>query len=297
MRESDEPGAVVDRGLECLEVEGEVVADVHDHHLDAEAAEAEPGEEVRVVLEDRGHDPVARGPGKAVRDELDRLCGVPREDERAVSAVHEPRDLLPREPVALGRELGQAVDPAPDVRAVVALELELGGKHRLGREARRGRIEVDRVPEDGEIGTRRGAGDRRRGCRGGCLARLRSPPRGRGRRAVRREPALVREGEIVRPAELGHLLRERLPPPEPPVRELPGEALRLRVPAEERLPPRREFGVGRAEPLPLGLEHGRAEVAAEPLEPPVVERVDTGARATRDRARPRARASSGSARC
>ena len=91
VRDRDEPGAVVDGRLEPLEQDRAAGSRIEQGHLDPAAADAEPGEEVRVVLGPRGHDPVAALPGEAGGDRVDRLGRVLRRDEEPALAVSEPR--------------------------------------------------------------------------------------------------------------------------------------------------------------------------------------------------------------
>ena len=93
-----------------------------------------PRHEVRVVLELRDHDDVARAevveaPG--VRDEVEALRHVPREDDLPCRRrVDERAHLLARALVAGRRPLREVVDPAVDVRVGVLVELAHGVEHR-----------------------------------------------------------------------------------------------------------------------------------------------------------------------
>jgi DNA transposition AAA+ family ATPase len=118
-----------------------------------------------VVLHLRDDDAVARADVRAaprVRDEVDRLGGVAREDRLGGAPVHEARDALARALEQLRRLDRERVDAAVDgaaVRLVVVVHrVDDGARGLRGRRA----VEVDEALalEDRELGGERGVGER-----------------------------------------------------------------------------------------------------------------------------------------
>ncbi|OPY40362.1 MAG: hypothetical protein A4E40_00824 [Methanoregulaceae archaeon PtaU1.Bin059] len=89
-----------------------------------------------------------------------------------------------------------------------------------------------------------------------------------------RRRGLLPECDTVGLAELLHLGREVLPAPEPPQGILGRKTPGLRPIFQEFVPSRGIFGMYLFKSLCFALEHGRAEVAADPLEPEVIQGVD-----------------------
>ena len=104
-----------------------------------------------MVFQDGGHHTVARLPGEPLRNHVDSFRGVLRKDGDARFPADEPGHLLVGMPVALGRDLRQAVDSPADVGPVTVLELDECLYHRLGRETRRSVVQVDNIAKDREI--------------------------------------------------------------------------------------------------------------------------------------------------
>ena len=108
-----------------------------------------PRDEVRVVLHlgQDDHVPAADvAPTPRVRDEVDRLGGIAGPDDLArVRGPDQLRDLRPRALVGLGGPLGDLVDPAVDVRVVLAVVRVHGldDGQRLLRGGRR--VEIDQA--------------------------------------------------------------------------------------------------------------------------------------------------------
>src|SRR5665213_1806139 len=106
-----------------------------------------PGNEVRVVLELRGQDRVARPEVRQApreRDEVDRLGRVARPDDLfGVRGVDEARDLGARVLELLGRARAKLVDAAVDVRVVVLVVVDERVDHGLRLLRGGGRVEKD----------------------------------------------------------------------------------------------------------------------------------------------------------
>lgn len=89
-----------------------------------------PGDEVRVVLHLRDHDPVARAEpvcvAQPVRDEVDALRGVLGEHDLVLVGTDEVRDRAPRALVRLRRLAGQLVGAAVHGGVVPEVEVPFG---------------------------------------------------------------------------------------------------------------------------------------------------------------------------
>ena len=147
----DDLRAAVDKPLGGRHVEAAVIA-----HRDVAKfragllSELLPRNDVRVVLHGRRDDVVAGlqvRPSPGLSDEVDRLAGVPRPDDRLrTRGVDEPLHLRPREFVHVGRLDAQRVDAAVDIGVVLLVEVHKRVDH-LARLLRGGRIiEVDERP-------------------------------------------------------------------------------------------------------------------------------------------------------
>ena len=111
--------------LEFVDQEGAVVGDRRPFDDGAlPLAEEIPRHDVGVVLHDREDDLVALAEVHAVggRDEVDRLGGVPGEDDLVgMRGIEEAAHDLARLLVFLGRGIGQEVQPAMDVGVFVGI--------------------------------------------------------------------------------------------------------------------------------------------------------------------------------
>ena len=120
-----------------------------------------PGDEVRMVLELRDEDDVARaevGEPPRVRDEVDRLGRVADEDDLARGrGVHERAATLTRVLERLGGPLGELVDATVHVRVRRLVEVRHRLQHRprllraRGGVEERQRLAVEDLLEDREI--------------------------------------------------------------------------------------------------------------------------------------------------
>ncbi len=280
MGDGNEPDAAPGEGLfERGEVERVVGVDADHIERDALRCKRSPGKEVRVVLEDGGHHAVARLPGEATRNHVDRVRGVLRKDRDPDLSADEPGHLLVGMPVALRRDPGQAVDAPSDVGPVAVLELDERLHHRFRRKTRRCVVQIDDVAEDREIlpDILRGEFFFCRQCRTlgfDCLHTCRL-----GRFLCDRS---LTEGEVLvhadapLPADLAHLRGQRPPPPEPPTVVGVRQAVLLRPGYKEFVPAPRQFRVHLPETLILALKRRRAEVTADPFEALLIERVYGG---------------------
>ena len=146
----DQDRLVVERRLELVGVDPAVAVDRQLDDLEAELLEVAQGVADGVMLDRRGHDPVAAalaGPGRALEREVVRLGAAGREDDLAGLGVESRRDAL------VGIVEGRPRDAPVGVgRARVAERLGQERQHRvedLAPERRRGRvIEVDRHGPD-----------------------------------------------------------------------------------------------------------------------------------------------------
>ncbi len=148
MGERDELRLEAKQHLEHVETEDAVVGDRDELEVTVLLLDEQlPRDEVRVVLHLGQDDLVAArdiAAAPRVRDEVDRLGGVPREhDLVAVGRVDEPGRLDPRRLVRRRRLLADRVDPAVDVGVVLAVEVGDRIDHDARLLARRRGVEVD----------------------------------------------------------------------------------------------------------------------------------------------------------
>ena len=133
--------------VELVELQHALVVDADDLEVRADLlAEHVPGHEVRVVLHLRDDDRVAGADVRApprVRDEVDGLGRVLREDRRARRPVQPRRDAVARALEQLGRLRRQRVDAAMNGPAMVLVVVVHRVEHRPRRLRCRGGIEVD----------------------------------------------------------------------------------------------------------------------------------------------------------
>ena len=117
------------------------------------------GEHEPLVLGLRGRGRVREG----VRDEVERLSGVLREDDLVGGRPDERRDGRPGRLEVVGGLLGELVRATVDRRVVLLVEGALGVEDRCRLVRRRPRVEVDERPaaahrarQDGEVAADRG---------------------------------------------------------------------------------------------------------------------------------------------
>ena len=146
----DEDRLVVEGRLELVGVDAAVAVDRQLDDLEPELLEVAQGVADRVVLDRRGHDPVAArlaGPGGALEREVVRLGPAGREDDLAALRVEPRRDALVG---VVERRPGRP--PVAVRRARVAERLGQERQHRVEDLAperrRRGVVEVDRHGPD-----------------------------------------------------------------------------------------------------------------------------------------------------
>ena len=182
--ERDELRAETEEDLEDVEPEQAVVGDRDELEVAVLLLDEElPRDEVRVVLHLGEHDRVAARdvlPAPRVGDEVDRLGRVAGEDHLVgVGGVDEPGDLRAGPLVLRGRLLADRVDPAVDVRVVLAV---VGVERRRSRPAASGSTRPSRGRRAGGRGSPAGGSGSRRAGRA-------DPAAGRRRAARRRSPS------------------------------------------------------------------------------------------------------------
>jgi hypothetical protein len=152
--------------VEVVELQARLVVDADRRERRADLlAEQVPRHEVGVVLHLRHDDGVAGTDVRAtprVRDEVDRLGRVLREDRRAGGPVHPRRDAIARTLEQLRRLGGERVDAAMDGPTMVLVVVVHRVEHGLLRLRRRGGVEVDGALalQRREARGQRGVGDR-----------------------------------------------------------------------------------------------------------------------------------------
>ena len=140
-------GAGREQLVELLELEHALVVDLDHLELRAGlAAQHVPGHEVRVMLE-LGRDDAVAGPEvrapPRVRDEVERLGRVLREDRAVGGPVDERGDAVARALEQLRRLGGEGVDAAVHGAAMVLVVVRHRIDDGLRRLRRRGRVHVD----------------------------------------------------------------------------------------------------------------------------------------------------------
>jgi hypothetical protein len=159
----EELRALLQLGRELVAAQPSVLVDVDHHDLRAHVLrQLLPGDEVRVMLEDRRDDAVpgldvVAAPG--VRNEVHALGRVAHEDDLAVVLrADELRDLRARALERGGRRLAELVHAAVDVRVVLLEDRAHRVDHLSRLLARRRVVEVhdglavDRARQDREVG-------------------------------------------------------------------------------------------------------------------------------------------------
>ncbi len=165
MRERDELGLQVQEDLEDLQPQQAIVRDGHELQVAVLLLDQElPRHEVGMVLHLGQDDGVAAADVAAaprVGDEVDRLRGVPDEDDLGrLGRIDQPRDRSSRPFIRGGRPLGDLVDATVDVRGIFAVVGVRGIDDGLGLEAGGRRVEIDELlavavgrGQDREVGT------------------------------------------------------------------------------------------------------------------------------------------------